>query len=335
MAAISTPGAAELAIDANALGNLRAQARAAPASAAGKVAGQFEALFVQMLLKQMRDSVPQDGPLSSDTMKSYTAMFDQQIAQQLSTRGIGLRQVIEQQLARQLGATAAGADTPAAKAGSPTTGAAPGNLTISPGTALRMAPKGESTMPAPAPAQRSGTSLLPPAVDAFIEKLRPHAEAAARASGIPVQYLLAQAGLETGWGKSLPRTATGDTSHNLFGIKAGAQWKGAIADAATREVVAGDSIRTVQRFRAYGSFTDAFKDFAALLRDSARFSGVMAKTGDARAYAEGLQRAGYATDPHYAAKLARSIELVSRKLGPADAAVQLQAGAADISRAVS
>src|SRR5947209_18339477 len=111
MRPLSPDASGQLAIDANALTSLRSQARSAPAEAAGKAAGQFEALFVQMLMKQMRDALPQDGPLSSDTTKSYTAMFDQQIAQQLSNRGIGLRKVIEQQLARNLGAASRSGDT--------------------------------------------------------------------------------------------------------------------------------------------------------------------------------------------------------------------------------
>ncbi|HZP86532.1 MAG TPA: flagellar assembly peptidoglycan hydrolase FlgJ [Burkholderiales bacterium] len=322
MRALTPDASGQLAIDSNALSSLRAQARSAPAEAVGKAASQFEALFVQMLMKQMRDALPQDGPLSSDTTKSYTAMFDQQVAQQLANRGIGLRKVIEQQLARQIG----GATTPG------DAGGAAKALKVD----ATQAPATTSLPAAPGPPGASGasatprsTSLLPASVDAFIEKMRPHAEAVAQAVGIPVQYLLAQAGLETGWGRSMPRTATGESSHNLFGIKAGAQWKGAVSQAATSEVVAGQSVKSVERFRAYGSFTQAFQDFAALLHDSARYAGVMTKIGDARAYAEGLQRAGYATDPNYAAKLARSIDLVSRKLGAASAPVQVGAKPAD------
>lgn len=323
MRALSPDASGQLAIDSNALTSLRAQARSAPAEAVGKAAGQFEALFLQMLMKQMRDALPQDGPLSSDTTKSYTAMFDQQIAQQLSNRGIGLRKVIEQQLARNLGAA------PAVDS----TGKPDAALKLDPTSVQR--PTGKSLAPSsgavPAGATGDGkiSSLLPASVDAFIEKMRPHAEAVAQAVGIPVQYLLAQAGLETGWGKSLPRTANGDSSHNLFGIKAGTQWKGAVVEAPTTEVVAGQTVKSVERFRSYGSFTEAFQDFAALLRDSARYAGVMAKAGDPRAYAQGLQRAGYATDPHYGAKLARSIELVSRKLGLAPPPVQVGASPAD------
>lgn len=304
--AVGPDVAGQLAIDANALGNLRAQAKNAPGEALGKAAGQFEALFVQMLMKQMRDALPQDGPLSSDATKSYTAMFDQQLAQSIGSRGIGLRKVIEQQLARQLG----GGSTDA----KPTSGAqTPAPAKLSP----------------VAPATHTSSSLMPANVEAFIEKMRPHAEAVAQAVGIPVSYLLAQAGLETGWGRSLPKSSDGQSSHNLFGMKAGTQWKGAVVQAATTEVVDGQAVKTSDHFRAYGSFTEAFHDFAKLLRDSARYAGVLSKVGSARAYADGLQRAGYATDPHYGAKLARTIDLVSRKLGTTSPPVQVGTAAAD------
>ena len=309
LGAITPDVAGQLALDANALGTLKAQAKNAPAEALGKAASQFEALFVQMLMKQMRDALPQDGPLSSDTTKSYTAMFDQQLAQSIGSKGIGLRKVIEQQLARQLGgATSEGVKPPSPALDKATPKAAP------------VGPQSNAS---------GSIGLLPANVEAFIDKMRPHAEAVAQAVGIPVQYLLAQAGLETGWGKSLPKTADGQSSHNLFGIKAGTRWKGAVTQAPTTEVVAGQSVNTTDRFRSYGSFTEAFQDFAHLIKDSARYAGVMTKVGSARAYADGLQRAGYATDPHYGAKLARTIDLVSRKLGIANAPVQVGAAPAD------
>jgi flagellar protein FlgJ len=129
--------------------------------------------------------------------------------------------------------------------------------------------------------------------------------------GVPAHYLLAQAALETGWGKSQPRTAEGAPSHNLFGIKAGRNWKGAVVEAMTTEYVAGAAVRTVQRFRAYASPREAFQDFAALLAHSGRYAGVLG-SASAEGYAAGMQKAGYATDPAYADKLARAIHTVAR-----------------------
>src|SRR2546423_2818108 len=97
--------AAPLALDASALSALKQQAKGSPKAALSAAAGQFEALFVQMLLKSMRDALPQDGMLQSDTSKMYTSMFDQQIAQQMSKRGIGLKQILEKQLAPAVAAT--------------------------------------------------------------------------------------------------------------------------------------------------------------------------------------------------------------------------------------
>ncbi|MDQ6619004.1 MAG: flagellar assembly peptidoglycan hydrolase FlgJ [Pseudomonadota bacterium] len=327
MRPLGSEAGAQLAIDANALGNLRNQAKTAPREAIGKAAQQFEALFVQMLMKQMREALPQDGPLSSDAEKSYTAMFDQQLAQQLSSRGIGLRKVIEQQLARQIGTAASSSDADPASPKSVRTETSLQKASF----ALPVRPS--ATAQGATAVMDQAPGLIPAGVAAFIDKLRPHAEAVAQAAGIPVHYLLAQAGLETGWGKSLPRTADGQTSHNLFGIKAGTQWKGATAEAPTTEVVQGQAVRTTERFRAYGSFTEAFQDFATLLKDSARYAGVIAKSADPRAYAEGLQRAGYATDPHYGAKLARSIELVARKLGVPVTSPPVQVGATPADKA--
>jgi flagellar protein FlgJ len=152
---------------------------------------------------------------------------------------------------------------------------------------------------------------VPANVRAFVEKMRPYAEAAAKAVGVPADLLLAQAGLETGWGRSQPKAADGSASHNLFGIKAGRSWNGAVSVASTTEYVAGALVRTVDKFRSYGSYTEAFQDFGRLLTSSGRYATAVAGSGDPVAYAKGLQRGGYASDPQYAHKLLRAIKLVS------------------------
>lgn len=307
--------ASALALDANALTALRQQAREAPDKALSKAAGQFEALFLQMVLKQMRESLPKDGLLDSDSMRTYTSMFDQQVAQQLSGRGIGLKEAIERQLGKRLAADA-------------------------PKAAASAAPR---TTPLPAhdaPRPRSDVvSTIAPKVQAFVDSIRPHAEAAAKALGVPAQYLIAQAGLETGWGRSQPKDASGAVSHNLFGVKAGSRWSGATVAATTTEFVQGAALKTVEKFRAYGSYTAAFRDFAKLL-SGGRYADALANAADPAAYAKSLQRAGYATDPAYADKLTRAIRLVSQHVAAAPAAgpritvatagVQETARAADI-----
>ena len=337
--------AAPLALDAGALSALKQQARSSPKAALSAAASQFEALFVQMLLKSMRDALPQDGLLQSDTSKQYTAMFDQQIAQSMSKRGIGLREVLERQLAPVLGAedpTAAartavgkirGADAgeepaaprPARAPASRVANAdAPGSVGVD--HAVRRAADAAKAGSVHAAADAGLVSRVPANVRAFIEKMRPHAEAAARAVGVPADLLLAQAGLETGWGRSQPKSADGTASHNLFGLKAGRSWNGAVAVAATTEYVAGAVVRTVERFRSYGSYTEAFHDFGKLLTGSGRYASAVSSTTDPVAYARGLQRGGYATDPHYADKLLRAIRMVAT--AGASTPAQVIAGAA-------
>jgi len=324
--AAATDLAAPLALDAGALTALRQQAKTSPKAALSAAATQFEALFVQMLLKSMRDALPQDGLLSSETSKTYTAMFDQQIAQQMSKRGIGLRQILERQLAPAVngsddaasaGSTNAASSIPAGAAaraqagGAPMTHVAPPHA---PAAGARALDKGVTAPASAGPSASTGEGAagrMPANVRAFVEKMRPHAEAAAKVVGVPADLLLAQAGLETGWGKSQPRTAGGDASHNLFGIKAGRAWNGAVAVASTTEYVAGALVRTVDRFRSYGSYTEAFQDFGRLLTGNGRYAGAVARADDPIAYAKSLQRGGYATDPHYADKLVRAIRLVS------------------------
>ncbi|HEX4884788.1 MAG TPA: flagellar assembly peptidoglycan hydrolase FlgJ [Casimicrobiaceae bacterium] len=323
--ALTGPDAAQaLALDAKALSNLKREAHAAPEKALAKAAGQFEAMFLQMVLKQMRETLPKDGPLDSDTMRTYTSMFDQQIAQHLSSRGLGLREAIERQLGRAL--------QPSGAAGTPAAGPAPATAPAPSQDALRRAGAVPAT---PLPGHAVAKARPEPAgatarVQAFVEKLRPHAEAAAAASGIPAHLLIAQAGLETGWGRSQPRNADGSASHNLMGVKATGGWQGASIAASTTEFVQGVAVRTVEKFRSYASLAESMRDFAKLL-GSARYASARAsaRANDGDGYARNLQTAGYATDPRYAEKLGSAIRMVSRHLGDpaiAGAASSLAAG---------
>jgi len=293
-----------LALDANALAGLRRQARESPEQALSKAAGQFEALFLNMVLKQMRESLPKDGPLDSDTMRTYTSMFDQQIAQHLSSRGIGLRDALERQLAKRIGS--GDAHKPA---NAPST--APG--TDATKTPAVVSPAPSTVTPRAGPSAPTASPGVASRIQSFIENLRPHAEKAAAALGVPAQLLIAQAGLETGWGRSQPRNADGSVSYNLFGVKATGKWNGATIAAATTEFVQGAAVRTVEKFRAYGSYADAFNDLTRVL-GSKRYAGALANANDPAAYAKSLQKAGYATDPSYADKLTRAIHAVSSQL---------------------
>lgn len=147
----------------------------------------------------------------------------------------------------------------------------------------------------------------PPHIRAFEDKLGASAKEAALSTGIPAKFMLGQAALESGWGKREILTADGSSSHNVFGIKAGASWKGKVTEAVTTEYVNGVPERRVERFRAYDSYGEAFKDYAKTLSNNPRYQAVLSNAKDLKGFAEGLQRAGYATDPNYAAKLTRII----------------------------
>lgn len=317
--------AGALAMDSRGLAALRQQAKAAPAESLRAVAGQFEALFMQMLLKSMREALPQDGPFASETTKTYTAMFDQQMAQELAKKGVGIADMLVKQLSPRTTEAAAGAGKEARAMGKGVGEGAGAAFAGIPPRSVTRAPAAAAPSPAAPTASPAGASL-PETARNFIERMRPQAEAAAQAAGIPVTFLLAQAALETGWGRHQPRAADGATSHNLFGIKAGTGWQGARTLAATTEYVAGKAVTAVEAFRSYGSYAEAFQDFARLMRSSPRYSGVLSATGDGNAYAQKLQQAGYATDPRYAEKLARIIEAIGR-LGTGGAAQVAAAGA--------
>jgi flagellar protein FlgJ len=272
--------------DPRALDALRAQARSDPPSAARAAAQHFEAVFLGMLLASLRASLEQQSePAGADT-RLYWSLFDQQVAALLARRGTGLGA----HLARALeGAAAPQAAAPPA------------------------APAEPAPVPLPAPAAPSEAGAKPFPIHAreFAVRFWPHALEAARLTGIAPHFILAQAALESNWGRAEPRGPDGTPSYNLFGIKAGRDWAGAVLDAQTTEYVAGVPQRTSARFRAYGSYAEAFLDYARLLRSSPRYAEVLRNGHDARAFAHALAQAGYATDPAYGQKLVRVIESAS------------------------
>lgn len=282
-----TAVSARFAFDARALDGLRTQAKKEPDKALKQAATQFEAVFVRALLKSMREALPQEDPLSSDATKAYTGMYDEQIAQKLSERGLGIADI----LVKQLSAKTEGA--------APKVGA---GAKIEPAAVRleRAAREGET------PAAGGSTPA-----QTFIEKMAPHARAASAETGVPARFILGQAALESGWGVREIRGADGQNSFNLFGVKAGKNWNGAVVNAVTTEYVNGVPKKTTEPFRAYASYAEAFADHARLLSGSPRYAGVLAGARNAESFATGMQRAGYATDPRYAEKLARVINSAS------------------------
>lgn len=272
------PSVAGLAADAQGVGDLKRLAKSDPHAAVKETARQFEALLLNIMIKSMRETMSQDGMFDSEQTRLYTSLMDQQISQTMSRKGMGIASVLERQL------------SPAAPFRPEATPASGPVAPLVSGKAD--APAGHDT----------------PNPQAFVEKLLPDAQAVSRETGIPARFLMGHAALETGWGRSEIRAADGSSSHNLFGIKAGGSWKGRTVDTLTTEFVDGAPVKRVETFRAYDSYREAFRDYAGVLSNQPRYAEVLKNTGDAGAYARELQRAGYATDPEYASKLAGVIE---------------------------
>jgi flagellar protein FlgJ len=251
---------------------LKRDAAAQSPEALRETARQFEALFTSMMLKSMRSASMGDELFGSDQQDFYQDMFDTQLATQLAGgRGLGLADVLVRQLMQGQGTQL---DFPAA----------------APSRFHEQQPTGS-------------TPWTPGNADEFVRAIRPAATAAARELGVDPDAVIAHAALETGWGRSLPAGADGRPSFNLFGIKAGGGWNGAVHDSRTREYVDGAMREVTAGFRAYDSPEQSIRDYVGLLKGSRRYSAALGTGADVQAFARGLARGGYATDPDYVAKL--------------------------------
>jgi len=284
-------GSPGLATDTRSLDALRSRAGADPKGAVREAARQFESLFMNELVKSMRSTTLKDGGEGSEGGGGAlaTQMLDTQLAGQLSGQPGGLSEAIMKQLERQMGLT-------------------PGPIPFA-GSA--------NNTPAPLSSTPQATRLPQAGAAGFVQQHGDAAKAAEAQTGIPATFMVSQAALETGWGRKEIRHTDGTPSFNLFGIKAGANWKGPTADVTTTEYVNGKAQKVVAKFRAYGSYAESFSDYARLIKDSPRYQNVVASatTGSSTAaagFAHGLQKAGYATDPAYADKLTRVINTTLR-----------------------
>ncbi|MGE0557198.1 MAG: flagellar assembly peptidoglycan hydrolase FlgJ [Burkholderiales bacterium] len=276
-----------MALDARGLDTLRYRAKTDPEAALKDAAKQFEVLFMNMLMKSMREATPGDGMFDSEQTRFYTAMLDQQLSEKLAGRGMGLAEIMVRQL-RQQGPPMPAAEKPEAVAPATARPAMPGTDAVAvPPNVVKPAPAGDAR--------------------AFVNNMWPHAAQASRDTGIPAHFIIGQAALESGWGAREIRGANGQPSHNLFGIKAGRGWTGRTVDVTTTEYIGGVPQKVVDRFRAYDSYGESFRDYARLLKTNTRYAGVIEGSRDAASFARNLQQAGYATDPQYAEKLTRVI----------------------------
>ena len=254
---------------------LRESARADDPKALREVARQFESIFTKMMLESGRKASFGDPLFGSDQADMYQDMMDDQLSVEMSQgKGLGLADLLIRQLSHGDNVKS------------------PGDLAL---------PGSEKPLPL-TPAAAAPLEIDEQTRQQFIEKILPQAQAAGRELGIDPRAIVAQAALETGWGTAQPADTSGG-SNNLFGVKAAANWQGASVASKTREFHAGVAGDEVARFRAYGSASDSVKDYVALLRDNPRYSAALNTGDDVRAFANALQRGGYATDPDYANKL--------------------------------
>jgi peptidoglycan hydrolase FlgJ len=281
---LSTPSpAASTYTDLNGLASLK-NAPTSP-EAIRAVSQQVEALFLQMMLKSMRDASAENGETDSNETSMYEDMFDKQVALTLSKHtDLGIARLFERQLGKA-GETAPA--LPAAHSALPRTGPQ------APGAHADGRPGGHPTSDA----------VTPQHAAQFVSAVLPTIRRAAASLGVSPMGLLAQAALETGWGKRMARTADGMPSLNMFGIKAGEGWNGARAVADTVEFSGGIATQRRMAFRAYGSIEESVNDFANLLSNSPRYREAVAAGGNAQAYVHSIARSGYATDPEYGNKL--------------------------------
>jgi flagellar protein FlgJ len=302
---LTQPSAASrgLTMDVRSLERLKATSGTDPKAAIRETARQLESLFMNELMKSMRASTMSTGMLDNAGTEMGTSMLDTQMAGQMVGRPGGLGDVIARQLERQMGIKAN-------EPGHPLNGVlgdTRGGLNVE--MPLRRMP-GQAASGAVRPTDGDGKRLS--SSERFIQKHHAAAKAAEAATGIPSAHILGQAALESGWGKHEIKMKDGSPSHNLFGIKATANWTGKVAEVTTTEYIGGVARKVTAKFRAYDSYEDAFKDHARLLTNSPRYSQTAAQADTARGYAMGLQKGGYATDPAYADKLTQVINTALR-----------------------
>ncbi len=281
--------------DFNGLAQLKTGARQQSSEAIKEVARHFESLFINMALKSMRSAKLSDGILDNRQSEFYRDMYDQQMSLHLSGEpGIGLADMIVRQLSP--------ADQPVkAQYGLEDYRARPAFRPIQhkPG----QAPNAPQQKPE-AVAVQAQEKMTFESPEAFIRGLMPQAQAAAKQLGVEPEVLLAQAALETGWGKAVIKQVD-RSSYNLFNIKATSKWSGQKMQKSTLEFVDGVGRQEKAYFRAYDSFAESFADYVNLIQNNQRYAEAVKAVKKPAAYMQALQQGGYATDPQYADKVMR------------------------------
>lgn len=294
----SMPNVSSPAYDSNALNKLKYQVgQNTDQQGLRQVAQQIEGVFVQMMLKSMRDAVPQEGMFNSESTKMYTSLYDQQIAQDLSKKGLGFADMIEKQLSAKV------TMDPSEMAGKTPMPLDSSDIFQSmPTQALGQIYRAMQPYQNAVESTIGKLKGLSETSASFASKLLGPAKEATEGTGVHHLLVVAQAALESGWGKREILTGDGQPSYNLFGIKAGGSWNGPVTNIMTTEVIEGKTIKMRDNFRVYGSYMEGIQDYLRLITQSPRYAQVpQAQTPEQAAYR--IQEAGYATDPGYAKKL--------------------------------
>ena len=264
-----------------------------------EAAEQFEAIFVQMMLKSMRKAqdalADEDSPFNSQQVKFYRDMHDQQLATDLTAGGgMGLADIIVKQMGQSedsyLPASVIRSD---------------GNLnSLNRDRVVAVEQAQETVLASESKGVKSAAkdSMFDSPED-FVETIRPYAEQVAEKYGMDAKAIIAQAAVETGWGKFVIHNADGESSHNLFGIKANSKWEGEQAVVDTLEFNSGIPQKQKAAFRSYASLEEAVNDYGRFITTQPRYQQAVERASDAHSYTRELQSAGYATDPNYASKI--------------------------------
>ncbi len=279
--------------DTSSLTSLKAKASRDASAALEETAGQFESLFIHMMLKTMRSTSLGDGLFDSEQTQFYQQMFDQQISVEMAKkRQVGIADMLVSQLGSQQGVTQDRVST---------------DVKLDFDRLRLHRPITPVAIEAFAPAENISRETIKgfDSPEDFVEKLMPLAEKHAAELGVSPKVLLAQAALETGWGKHVIHYSNGVPSHNLFNIKADQRWDGPRAVVPTLEYEKGKPVREMAAFRAYPSFEASFSDYVSFLKSSPRYEKALEQTDDSAAFVRALHQAGYATDPKYSSKINR------------------------------
>lgn len=312
---------ADVYTDLNGLSHLKNEARKNSPGAVKEAAKQFEAIFLSNIMKGMRDAKLADGISDNDQSKFYKEMYDQQLAVHLSGKpGVGLADLIVKQLShedkpdhKKMGVedylNRSSSSNKTVSQTSHSSGKLPGNENQD---SHRVDNKAifKSYLKEMRPVKeiaenklKDGFSLPIHSSGDFVQKLYPYAEQAAKELGISPKVLLAQAALETGWGRSVIKHSDGSNSFNLFNIKAGKSWQGEQTRVSTMEYVNGVTRKEQSGFRSYNSYQESFNDYVNFIKNNPRYQNALQHAGNGERYLQELQRAGYATDPSYARKV--------------------------------